>query len=50
MQRGATVQNFAVEEVPPDAQSMDSESLEEAYAISLSAKPCNGKELTSISL
>jgi hypothetical protein len=34
IQRGATAQNFAVEEVPAEAQaSLDSESLEEAYVL-----------------
>ncbi len=40
IQRGATVQNFAEEEVPAEAQtSLDSESLEEAYVLYAQPQP-----------
>jgi hypothetical protein len=43
IQRGATVQNFAEEEVPAEAQtSLDSESLEEAYVLYVQPQPWCG--------
>jgi hypothetical protein len=43
IQRGATAQNFAEEEVPAEAQaSLDSESLEEAYVLYAQPQPWCG--------